>query len=284
MSVPAYSDIAKASNDLLSKDFYHLAQANLEVKTQAPNGVAFTAKGKSAQDSGKISGNLESKYTDKGLGLTVTQGWTTANEISTKLEVNDVFTPGLKTEISNSALPVAKDIKTKLGLTFSQPSIFARANLDVFSGPKFTGDVTVGHNGFLAGGEFGYDIGKGSLSKYSAALGYAAPIYTIALTGTENLSVFSASYYHRVQAVTEVGAKATWSKLVTSDVQVEFGAKHRLDASSFAKAKVNSQGVATLAYSQVLRPGVTLGLGMSVDTQRLNEPLHKFGWSLSFAA
>lgn len=63
MAVPAFSDISKASNDVLGKDFYHLTPVSLDVKTVAANGVTFTAKGKSSGD--KLSGNLETKYADK---------------------------------------------------------------------------------------------------------------------------------------------------------------------------------------------------------------------------
>ncbi|KAL9052057.1 MAG: hypothetical protein Q9162_005628 [Coniocarpon cinnabarinum] len=68
VSVPAYSDIAKSANDLLNKDFYHTAAANLEVKSKAPNGVSFTVKGKSAHE-GPLSGSLEAKKTDKANGI-----------------------------------------------------------------------------------------------------------------------------------------------------------------------------------------------------------------------
>ncbi|KGQ00881.1 hypothetical protein PAAG_12424 [Paracoccidioides lutzii Pb01] len=64
---PAFSDIAKAANDLLNKDFYHTSAANLEVKSKAPNGVTFHVKGKSAHE-GPISGSLESKYVDMPTG------------------------------------------------------------------------------------------------------------------------------------------------------------------------------------------------------------------------
>jgi len=72
----------------LNKDFYHTAAAALEVKSKAPNGVNFTAKGRSAHE-GPITGSvgiliisqhfwilhtdtttkLEGKYTDKASGM-----------------------------------------------------------------------------------------------------------------------------------------------------------------------------------------------------------------------
>jgi voltage-dependent anion channel protein 2 len=285
MSTPAFSDISKSANDLLTRDFYHLANANLEVKTKAPNGVAFTVKGKSNQKDGSIAGSLESKYIDKPTGLTLTQGWTTANVLDTKIELDEAFTPGLKGELVTSFLPASGAKNARLGIHFRQPNFHARAFFDLLKGPTFTGDVTVGHEGFLAGAEIGYDILDGKITKYSAAGGYSAPVYTAAVNATNNLSVFSASYYHKVNTLTEVGAKATWdSKAAPQNVGLEVGAKHKIDESASAKAKINSQGIAALAYSQALRPGVTLGLGLSVDTQRLNESAHKLGVSFTFNA
>lgn len=283
MSVPAFSDIAKAPADLLTKDFYHLQQGNLEIKTKAPNGVGFTAKGKLAHG-GSISGNIETKYQDKSSGLTLTQGWTTANVLDTKIELDEAFTPGLKGELATSFLPVSGAKNAKLALHFRQPAFHARGFFDLLKGPTFTGDVTVGHDGFLGGAEIGYDILNGKITKYSAAVGYQAPLYTAALTATDSLSVFSASYYHKVNLATEAGARAVWDSKTSQTVGLEVGAKHQLDSSAFAKAVVNSQGIATVSYSQVLRPGVTLGLGLSADTQRLSEAAHKVGFSLSFAA
>ena len=41
------------------------------------------------------------------------------------------------------------------------------------------------------------------------------------------------------------------------------------------QAKVNDRGIAAVAYNVLLRPGFTLGLGASFDTQNLNEAAHK---------
>lgn len=41
------------------------------------------------------------------------------------------------------------------------------------------------------------------------------------------------------------------------------------------QAKVNDRGIASLAYNVLLRSGVTAGMGVSLDTQKLNESAHK---------
>jgi voltage-dependent anion channel protein 2 len=50
------------------------------------------------------------------------------------------------------------------------------------------------------------------------------------------------------------------------------------------QAKINDRGIAALAYNVLLRPGVTLGLGASFDTQNLNQAAHKVGASFTFEA
>jgi len=48
------------------------------------------------------------------------------------------------------------------------------------------------------------------------------------------------------------------------------------------QAKINDRGIAALAYSTKLNAGTTLGLGLSLDTAKLNEAGHKIGTSLTF--
>ncbi len=51
---------------------------------------------------------------------------------------------------------------------------------------------------------------------------------------------------------------------------------------SLLQAKINDRGIAALAYSTKLNAGTTLGLGLSLDTNKLNEAGHKIGTSLTF--
>lgn len=215
--------------------------ANLEVKSKAPNGVAFTVKGKSAHKDGAIGGQIEAKYTDKPTGLTLTQAWTTANALDTKIELDNTLANGLKAEVLTTFLPASKGKGAKLNLHFRQPLFHARAFFDLLKGPSFNGDAVVGHDGFLAGAEVGYDVVNGKISKYSAAVGYTVPEYTAAITATNNLSVFSASYFHRVNPLVEAGAKATWDAKSgnANGVGLEIASKYKLDSQAFVKV-INS--------------------------------------------
>ncbi|KZZ97646.1 outer mitochondrial membrane protein porin [Moelleriella libera RCEF 2490] len=215
-------------------------------------------------------------------GLTLTQGWNTANALSTKIEVNDTLAKGLKLEGLFNFLPATASKGAKFNLFFKQPGFHGRAFFDLLKGPVANVDAVVGHEGFLAGASAGYDVNKAVITAYSAAVGYAAPQYSAAITATDNLSVFAASYYHKVNSQVEAGAKATWNSKTGNAVGLELASKYRIDPVSFAKVKINDRGIAALAYNVLLREGVTLGLGGSFDTQKLDQATHKLGASFTF--
>jgi len=282
MSIPAFSDIAKPSNDLINKDFYHAAAAALEVKLKTPDGVNFTAKGTSSHD-GPISSSVEAK---KGIqnGISITQSWNTANVLNTKVELVDSFTKDLKVEILNNFSPAAGNKGQKLNVHFKQPQFHSRAFLDYNPTGKITAlaDLVIGHEGFLVGGEAGYDVQKAALTKYSAAVGYSTPTYTAAVTATNSFNIFAASYYHKVNKSVEAGAKATYDAKTNTAVGIELASKYKIDPLSFAKAKINDRGIASLAYNTKINSGLTFGIGGSFDTQKFNEAGHKFGTSFTF--
>ena len=95
-----------------------------------------------------------------------------------------------------------------------------------YQGPTFTADTVLGRDGFLLGAEASYNVQQGKVTRYSAAVGFSAPEYAVTLHGLGNLSTFSASYYHRVSADVEAGAKAIYdTKATTQGVSLEVGAK-----------------------------------------------------------
>lgn len=169
-------------------------------------------------------------------GLALTQSWTTTNILNTKLELDNQITKGLKAEVLTEFLPSQQKFGAKLNLYFKQPNFHARAFLDVIKGPSANIDAVLGHEGFLVGAEAGYDVQRAAITKYSAAIGYSVPEYSAGITATNNLSVFSASYYHKVNSAVEAGAKATYDSKSSGNVGLEVASKYRLDPTSFVKA------------------------------------------------
>jgi len=280
---PAFSDIAKSANDLINKDFYHATAATLEVKLKAPDGLQVTTKGTSPHD-GDIAGTVEiKKLLQKGINLTET--WTTANQLVTKLELDDVLASGVKAEFINTFAPKTGFKAQKGNLYFKQGAFHARAFADfnpTTQNVTAVVDGVVAHEGFLVGGEAGFDVQKAALTRYAAAFGYQTPLYSAALTSTNSLSVFAASYYHRVSPITEAGVKATYDTKTNQTVGIEVATKYKIDPLSFAKAKINDRGIVSLAYNSKVNSGLTFGIGASFDAQKLNEGGHKIGTSFTF--
>jgi voltage-dependent anion channel protein 2 len=180
------------------------------------------------------------QLTTNRAGISITQSWNTANLLATKVELNDTFASGLKAEVLSNFAPNAGNKGQKLNLHFKQPNIHGRAFVDYSPAGAIAtiADAVVAHDGFVVGGEVGYDVQKAAITKYSAALGYTTPLYNAAVTATNSLSVFTASYYQRVNPAVEAGAKATWDSKSGSNVGLELAAKYKLDPASFAKVRI----------------------------------------------
>ncbi|KAJ3090073.1 Mitochondrial porin [Quaeritorhiza haematococci] len=277
---PSFSDIGKALNDLLGKD-YPVGSAKLEVNTTTPNGVKFTVTGNKDNKTGAIASEMKAKYSDKSRGLTVTESWTTSNVLGATVELQDTIAKGLKLELNGSLLPAKGQKNAKAGFDFKQEYIYTRGNLDLFKGPTLHGDAVVGSDGVVIGSEVGYDVTDAKVVKLNTAVGYITPEYSMSFHATNMFGAFSAGYYHRVQPGVEAGARALWNKTKDSSVSIEVGTKYTLDKETFVKAKMNNAGLLGLGYTQVLRPGVKLSLGGSFDTTRLHENVHRVGLSLT---
>ncbi|GAB7355044.1 hypothetical protein MBLNU459_g5643t2 [Dothideomycetes sp. NU459] len=218
-------------------------------------------------------------------GITVTQAWTTQALLDTKIEFASLMSQPVKAEFQNLFNPNnPSKAAQKLNFTFKQPNLHARAFLEHGASGNINAlvDAVVGHEGFVVGAEAGYDVSKAAITRYSAAAGYQTTAFTASILGLQNLSVVAASYYQKVNANVEAGAKATYDLQGGKSVGLELASKYKLDPLSFAKVKINDRGIAALAYNTKLNAGTTLGLGLSLDTNKLNEAGHKIGTSLTF--
>lgn len=192
----------------------------------------------------RVSGIRVSLLTSNRAGISITQSWNTSNLLATKVELNDTFASGLKAEVLSNFNPAAGNKGQKVNFHFKQPNFHGRSFVDYSpAGAIFTtADAVVSHEGFVVGGEVGYDVQKAAITKYSAALGYSTPLYNAAVTATNSLKIFTASYYQKVNPAVEAGAKATWDSKAGSNVGLELAAKYKLDPASFAKVCSESCG------------------------------------------
>ena len=170
-------------------------------------------------------------------GLTFTQTWTTANSLDSKVELEDKITKGLKTEFLANFVPHSQAYGARTNFYYKQPNMHSRLFIDLMKGPTATVDAVIGQQGFLVGGEAGYDVQKAAITRYSAAVGYAGVSYSATLQAANSFSLFSAAYYHKVNSMTEAGAKAVWDSKAGNNVGLEVASKYRLDPTSFIKVR-----------------------------------------------
>ena len=200
------------------------------------------------------------------LGLTLTQSWTTSNSLDTKVELEDQLARGLKAEVLSNYLPAKQAYGGKVNLYYKQPNFHFRTFFDLFKGPTANLDAVLGHEGFLVGAEAGYDVQKAAVTKYSAAIGYSLAQYAATIHATNNLTVFSASYYHKVNSEVEAGAKATWDSKAGNNVGLEIASKYKLDPSSFAKVSSKKCRLEIRANSSIRPKSTTAVLQPSRTT------------------
>jgi voltage-dependent anion channel protein 2 len=284
---PHWKDLGKSSGDLLGKDF-PIVGTSLEVKTKTPSNVTFKVAGTRDAKTAAVAGDIEAKYADPKKGITFTQTWTTTNILRSNIELENQIAKGLKIDLTTSLLPDKSQKSVLINTIYKQPGWHTRAVVDLLKGPTFTADTVLGRDGFLLGAEAAYDVTSGKITRYASALGYSAPDYAVTLHALDNLNTYSVSYYHRVNRDVEAGAKAIYnSKAATSGINLEVGAKAYLDSAAFVKAKINSQSVLVMSYTQALRPGVKASFGLAVDTAKLNDvnpgpAAHRVGASFTF--
>lgn len=104
MSPPAYGDLGKNARDVFGKG-YHFGLLKLELKSKTASGVEFTSGGTSNTDTGKVAGNLETKYKFKEHGLTFSEKWNTDNQLATTIDLQDKIMKGLKVSFDSTFSP-----------------------------------------------------------------------------------------------------------------------------------------------------------------------------------
>lgn len=68
-NTPTYCDLGKAAKDVFNKG-YGFGMVKIDLRTKSCSGVEFSTSGHAYTDTGKASGNLETKYKVCNYGLT----------------------------------------------------------------------------------------------------------------------------------------------------------------------------------------------------------------------
>jgi len=272
--------LGKQSKDVFGKG-YHFGVLKLDVKTKTATGVDFSSSGSSGIDTGKVSGNLETKYKVKDLGMTFTEKWTTDNTLATTLDVQDQLAKGLKLTLDTKFAPSTGSKSGALKAEFKHDTACVNADMDLALS-AVNASAVVGYNSWLAGYQTTFDIGKSAITKNNFGIGYTAPDFVLH-TSVNNGTDFGGSVYQKVSDGLETGVSLGWSS-ANSNTNFAIGAKYVLDGDSSVRAKINNKSEVGLGYQQKLRDGVTVTLSALVNGGALQQGGHKVGMALEFAS
>lgn len=282
MAPPTYGDLGKSARDVFGKG-YHFSLLKLEVKSKTSSGVEFTSGGSSNTDSGKVCGNLETKYKFKEHGVTFTEKWTTDNQLSTTIELADKPVRGLKLTFDSSFSPQTGAKNGKVKSEYKQDVVTLNSDVDLnMGGPTINASAVVGHQGWLGGYQMAFDTGKSKLTKNNFAIGYSTGDFVLH-TNVNDGQVFGGSVYQKVTSDLETSVNLGWTAS-KNETNFGIGCKYALDKDAYVRAKVNNSSQVGLGYQQKLREGVTLYLSTLIDGKNFQQGGHKVGMSLELSA
>uniref|UniRef100_A0A3Q1F494 Non-selective voltage-gated ion channel VDAC3 n=1 Tax=Acanthochromis polyacanthus TaxID=80966 RepID=A0A3Q1F494_9TELE len=267
---PSYSDLGKAAKDIFSKgygEYYFSPRSKLLTE--------FNTSGSSNTDTGKASGNLETKYKMKELGLSVNQKWNTDNTLATEVTVEDQLAQGLKVALDTSFVPNTGKKSGKLKTGYKRDYVNLGCDVD-FEGPIIHATAVLGYEGWLAGYQMAFDTAKSKLAQNNFALGYRAgdfQLHTNVNDGTE----FGGSIYQKVNDELETAVTLAWTA-GSNNTRFGIAAKYKLDKDASLSAKVNNASLIGVGYTQSLRPGRLLSNPLFSSTQILNLESHNHIW------
>jgi len=279
---PGYGDLGKSGRDLFNKG-YNYGFYKMECKTKASNGMEFTVGGNSNSDSGKIGGNLETKYKWSDYGLTFTEKWNTENVLATEVTIEDQIAKGLKLSFDTSFAPHSGKKSGKIKTAYKMDYLHANCDVDFdFAGPTIHGAAVLGYNGWLAGYQMSFDTSKSKLTRNNFAVGFAGEDFTLH-TSVNDSNEFAGSIHQKVNSSLETGVNLSWTS-GTNVTRFGFAGKYKLDDDTFVRMKINNCGQIGIGYAQNIRDGVQLTLSALVDAKNINSGGHKIGLGLDIDA
>jgi voltage-dependent anion channel protein 2 len=281
MAPPVYADLGKSARDVFGKG-YHFSLLKLECKTKTSTGVEFTSGGSSNLDSGKVLGNLETKYKLGEYGLTLTERWNTDNTLGAEITIQDQIAKGLKITFDSTFAPQTGKKTGVIKTEFKHDTASINADVDLNAGPVVHGSAVCGYQGWLAGYQMSFDAAKSKLIRNNFAIAYVASDFSLH-TNVNDGQEFGGAVYQKVNSNLETGVQLNWTA-GSNATRLGLGCKYQLDSDSAVRAKINNASQLGLGYQQKLRKGVTVTLSSLIDVKNFNQGGHKLGMALELEA
>jgi len=271
---PLFKKFGQSLTDLFKEQFEYKKQ--LKIKTTTASGVSLQSGaevvGKTGAD---FAGHVKSTYKQADIGTFETELHTLG---SAKYSVKaDRLTKGLTIKASGDEKPAGK-----VEIDYAQEYFSSSFNVDVSkAATSVEAAGVVGFDGLSVGGQFKYDITGQRPSDFNAGAEYAQPDFTVTVKTTEQANKIATSYLHKLSPQLTVGAQFAYD-IESSKRLATVGGSYRIDAFSFTKLKVDTNGVlATVLEHRLPNPRVKLIFSSEYNAKQLSSVPEKVGLSLN---
>ena len=143
------------------------------------------------------------------------------------------------------------------------------------------GAGVVGFDGLAVGGQVKYDITGQRLADFNAGAEYAKKDFTVTLKTSDQANKIATSYLHKVTPQLSVGALFAYD--IESNKRVAtIGGSYRLDAFSYTKVKVDTNGALATVFEHRLRnPNIKLVLASEFNAKQVSSVPEKVGIAIN---
>jgi len=263
MSPVLFKDVSKKANDILKKEF--VSNHEFEIKNKTTNGLEFTTTGKRNGTGFDI--DFEVEYNDKPAGLKVKEKLNNDKDMTLEVSLANKIVDGLKVGVE-SVTTTGKPKSINATLEFANKSSSSQVVVDL---QKLVVDAStvVAYENFLVGAKTQFDANKGSINGADCVASYSSKDFTVTAGVNSGKEEVTGTYVYRLSNVDATLAGSYTFKTSNSSSTFAVGGAYKCDNNSCVKAKVESNGVLSLLYSQKMNENLTLGLGTSIKTSQL---------------
>jgi len=272
--VPAFSDIGRATRDLLYGSKSGVFQYNqaLNITTRTADGVEFAVT--TVKKDEKVEAALKAAYKTKKYGVTGTFG--SAGLATTSVSFYNIA-PGLDVTLFGILPDVAS--AAKVSADYVVPHLTVKTVVGLTQNPKIDLQATTGYKDCIFGGEATFDTNKQDVTKWSAGVGYQRLDYAVGALLKDMGNTLTVAYAHNVDASLSAGAEISKRLNEKEGTSFTLGVQKRLQNGSLVKVRLDNQGIASGLYETELKPMHKLALSAQFDATNMEKP-PKVGFAL----
>lgn len=250
----------------------------IAVSSVMAGGMKFSGSGAKKGDT--VNANVAANYKIMD-GVVADCSFSDKGKMNTAVSLSNLA-PGFKATVSGSLPDLGSS--GKVALQVNKNNIGWKGDISAGDSAKIDTSLCINASGMSFGGNFGYDAGKSTATKYGIGAQYKKDDVTVAAGLADCFGAINISYLRKLNDSTNVCGQIE-HKLAGGDgsTTLTIGGKKNLDDGATVKATVNNHGLLSMRYSQDLKKNTTLVFCTQIDTKQLDKSA-KMGLQLNIKA